>query len=75
MTIKTAKWASELDQIVKSRLLHDRPGKISSSGSGKQLYWRRSEGYLGNVGLEMPLNKILRMKKMHSLSLNVEFSA
>ena len=37
MTAKLVKWASELDQIVKSRLLHDRPGKIFSFGDGANI--------------------------------------
>ena len=37
MMTKNAKWASEVDQIVKSRLSHYRLGEISSFGGGKKL--------------------------------------
>ena len=53
MTTKLAKWASEHDQIIKSRLSYGHQAKLLSSVTYLAYEWLRFEGYLGNVGLSM----------------------
>ena len=51
MTTKLAKWASEHDQIIKSRLSYGHQAKSLPSEAGFVYDWLRFNGYLGNVGL------------------------
>ena len=51
MTTKLAKWASEHDQIIKSRLSYGHQAKSLPSEAGLAYDWLRFNGYLGNVGL------------------------
>ena len=55
MTTKLAKWASEHDQIIKSRLSYGHQAKSLPSEAGLAYDWLRFKGYLGNVGLISPL--------------------
>ena len=50
MTTKLAKWASELDQIVKSRLRMTGQAKFLPSVARLIYDWMQFEDYLGNVG-------------------------
>ena len=51
MTTKLAKWASEHDQIIKSRLSYGHQAKSLLSEAGLAYDWLIFNGYLGNVGL------------------------
>lgn len=51
MTTKLAKWASEHDQIIKSRLSYGHQPKFLPAVAGMVYDWLRFKGYLGNVDL------------------------
>ncbi len=49
MTTKLAKWVSEHDQIIKSRLSYGHQPKFLPAVAGMVYGWLRLKGYLGNV--------------------------
>ena len=55
MTTNLAKWAPNNGQIIKSGLSDGRRAKFLPSVAGYDYYWLRTGGYLGNVGLMLPM--------------------